>query len=366
MPLSFNAVQIDVRELPPVLQPLCLRIGDTFRIYPRIYLNEDGLLLYESEAEVAQVDQRTSRGANIIQEHNKSLKDLEVSTKVIGSGAGGNVVLAELEGTDVICKHVDVNHGLKQTSVQTELRIHLLLADNPHPNICWATHMRFDPTGIVTMVMPRLDITIRDMCNHSESRLDLRGVLLIFFSLLSALNYIHDKLKIVHRDVNPKNAMLLCNESCNDKKVQLIDFGSAKLYSDLPQTSQLGDSKLQDPYSLFCAPDTDQNQFGTFEDNKELDDISGLLSILVLIYSYEGTGTMSTPDDVCRYIDIFLTSICRDYKDVNCKIPTTAQLYERTKQFVNEDAKRMDYTGWTTYMQACLAAKEARKSSSQR
>lgn len=358
MRLSLKPVKIDVDNLPDVLQPEPFRICRTFRIWPGIDLGKDGLVFNESEAETAGVDHRTCSGARDIQLRNASLKDLLSSNEVIGWGAGGNVVSATLASEGVICKLLNVTDANKQKSAQNELRMHLLIASAPvHPNICAATHMRYDSSGIVTIVMQRLHISIKDMRKHAESSLDLRGVLLIFSSLVDALNYMHYTLKIVHRDVTPSNVFL----SYHENKVQLIDFGAAQLYSALPQSAQVDHVKSQHLY----APDTDGNLFGTFQNNKGLDDISGLLSILESIYSRQVARTMSTPGNMCTHIDAFLASICDDYKDANCQIPTSAALYEKTMQFVNKDITRIDYPGWTSYLQACLHAK-ACKSSGQR
>lgn len=362
MRLSLKAVKIDVCKLPPVLEPDSLPIGRTFPIWPGVDVGEDGVEVDESKAEKAGVDHRTRHGAHQIQLRNPSLKNLSPSDKLIGWGSGGNVVSAKLESKDVVCKRLNVKDAKKQTPAQNELRMHLLVASDPvHPHICAATHMRYDSSGIVTIVMRRLDISIKDMCEHCESRLDLRGVLLIVLSLVDALHYMHDTLEIVHRDVTPSNVFL----SYDENKVQLIDFGSAQLYSVLPQSAQLVHGKSLDPYSLpLYAPDTDKNKFGTFQ-NKRLDDISGLLSILELIYSCKVASTMPTLDDKCANIHTFLVSISAAYKDTECEIPTSAALYAKTGQFVNEDITRIDYPGWTSYLQACLRAK-ACKSSSQR
>ena len=53
----------------------------------------------------------------------------------------------------------------------------------------------------------------------------------VIYQILSAIRYCH-KMRIIHRDIKPENIMIIRREANGFLQVKLIDFGTAKFFSE--------------------------------------------------------------------------------------------------------------------------------------
>lgn len=84
----------------------------------------------------------------------------------------------------------------------------------------------FEENNTAYIVMEFLEgITLGDYIKQCGGSLDLDTSLEIIKNVLNALKSVH-KLKVIHRDINPKNIMITINN-----KIVLYDFGAARLSS---------------------------------------------------------------------------------------------------------------------------------------
>jgi serine/threonine protein kinase len=72
-----------------------------------------------------------------------------------------------------------------------------------------------------------------------ENRLSLRARLLLFRKVCEAVQYAHQNL-VVHRDLKPDNILVVA-----DGTPRLLDFGTAKLLTPLPSSSEFTQRGLQ-------------------------------------------------------------------------------------------------------------------------
>jgi tetratricopeptide (TPR) repeat protein len=153
--------------------------------------------------------------------------------RLLGRGGMGTVYLAHrADGQfhqQVAIKLIDV--PLAADLFRKQFRMERqILAGLSHPFIGRLLDGGVSANGELYLVMEYIDgISLFNYCR--EHRLSLRGRLLLFKKICSAVQYAHQNL-VIHRDLKPDNILVL-----QDETPRLLDFGTAKLLSPLPEDS---------------------------------------------------------------------------------------------------------------------------------
>lgn len=157
----------------------------------------------------------------------------------LGRGLTGTVYkakgLVKSKHTQVAIKVVDLTPDEdKSYRLQEEIRIMKKCA---HINIARYIES-FDDHGKTFIAMELCDTSLY---KYLMERTVLSQVEAAYFihQLLSALDYLHSKLKIVHRDIKLGNVLLQYNSGTGLPIVKLCDFGLAASLGDHPDNEQL-------------------------------------------------------------------------------------------------------------------------------
>ena len=374
--LSLGGVTIDCSVEPPrnVLANRPHVHGRKFRITDDIHVGTNGLELDQEAATRSEIPARTLQTVRRIQRHSAgSILSVDKQSGPSSSGQFANVLSASLVRptgikVKVCCKALTTICPDKQTDIAKELKT-LLYIGFEHPNICSAIDMMFDGDRVLVVFLS-LDITIHDMCENLEGTLDARARFRVIFLLLNALRYLHNTLKLLHRDVTGKNVMVL-----KDGGVKLIDMGSAQNVpaQNVPDVVPLSPSTtlshVPPPLPHFRWEDvrnldTDGGPFLTFQD-KMLDDVCGALLALEQISDFDIDATQPRAELDLTFTSThdFLKKLCVFYLHKDSTIPGSEDLYQIMREKVQEDPARIYYKGWSSDIQACLRAKASRSSS---
>ncbi len=90
----------------------------------------------------------------------------------------------------------------------------------------------FKENGTAYMVMEFLEgCTLKDYIEQNGGRIDYAMAIQVIFTMMETLEEVHTA-GLVHRDISPDNIFV-----CNDSSVRLIDFGAAKISSNLDNHS---------------------------------------------------------------------------------------------------------------------------------
>jgi len=90
----------------------------------------------------------------------------------------------------------------------------------------------FKENGTAYMVMELLEgITLKEYLREHGGKIDEDMAVQVMFSLMNTLENIHEK-GIVHRDISPDNVFI-----CKDHTIKLIDFGAARISTNIDQKS---------------------------------------------------------------------------------------------------------------------------------
>ena len=372
--LSLRKVTINCSVEPPpnVLADTPRVCGDTFHITNGIHVGTNGLVLDQTAATRSGVPAQILHTVRRIQRQSAgSILSVDQQSGPSGSGRFANVLSASLKRptgitVKVCCKVLTTLCPNKQNDIAKELNT-LLYIGFGHPNIYSAIDMQFDGDRVL-VVFPSLDITIHDMCENLEGTLDARARFRVIFLLLNALRYLHNTLKLLHRDVTGKNVMVWDNGG-----VMLIDMGSAQNVPDVvPLSPSTTPSHVPPPLPDFCwadlfKSDTDRSPFLTFRTDKKFDDVCGALLVLEKMsdFAVDATQPPAQLDLTFTSTHDFLEKLCVFYLHKDSTIPDSEELYQTMRVKVQEDPTRIYYPGWSSDIRKCLSAK-ACKSSIQR
>ena len=140
--------------------------------------------------------------------------------KLIGEGAYGEVwqVRNKILGKDFAMKIIEISPYCKIKEIKNEINI-LKILD---------FHLSDDKIYIIT-----------DFCSEGELYKEIKKrtkfseaeTAFVIHQLLSAIRYCH-KMRVIHRDIKPENIMLMGKEKNGCLIVKLIDFGTAKIFSE--------------------------------------------------------------------------------------------------------------------------------------
>jgi serine/threonine protein kinase len=371
--LRVSRITIDCPERPQsnVLARPLVHNGK-FHIGGGVYVDEWGIEVDQQVATHSVLDPRILHTVDHIREQSAdSILSIDKGSGPIGSGEFANVVsgsLVKRTGITVkVCgKLLTTICPKKQIRIAEELST-LLYIGFGHPNICSLIHMQLDADCVV-VIFRSLDITIEDMCNNLEGTLDARARFRVMFFLFNALRYLHNTLYLVHRDVHAGNVML----AMEGEVVQLIDFGSAKsIEPDAPLFSSTAPSFVLPPPPAFrwedvTNLDTDGSLCSTFVPNyKEADDVCGALQLSQQMSNrvVDATQPPAQLDLTFTSVDAFLNDVCVFYLHTDGAIPGSEELYQTMCRIVEEDPARIEYSGWSSDIKACLCAKACKSSS---
>ncbi|KAK3727806.1 hypothetical protein QZH41_008227, partial [Actinostola sp. cb2023] len=149
-------------------------------------------------------------------------------SKIIGRGACGEVHLCFAKGT---CQRFAVKViNKKQFSVNTpstkeEVDI---LKSLSHPTIICIVDVFETPDSLYIVLELVEGGELFDRVKK-EKRLEEPSVKLLFYQMLTAVKYLHDK-NVTHRDLKPENVLLASDKS--DTLIKITDFGLSKMVGE--------------------------------------------------------------------------------------------------------------------------------------
>jgi eukaryotic-like serine/threonine-protein kinase len=171
--------------------------------------------------------------------------------RLLGRGGMGAVYLAHrVDGEfqqQVAIKLIDfpLATNLFRESFRMERQI---LAGLVHPYIARLLDGGVSSDGELYLAMEYVDgISIVRFCK--ENRLSLRARLLLFGKVCEAVHYAHQNL-VIHRDLKPDNILVVA-----DGTPRLLDFGTAKLLTPLPSSSEFTQRGLQSFTPQYASPE---------------------------------------------------------------------------------------------------------------
>jgi calcium-dependent protein kinase len=149
--------------------------------------------------------------------------------KKLGEGAYGEVwkVRHKVLGKEFAMKIIEKSPYCVSKEINNEINI---LKKLDHPNILKILefHSTEDKFYIITDFCPEGELynEISNKKEFSESE-----AAFIIYQILSAIRYCH-KMRVIHRDIKPENIMIMGRESNGGLIVKLIDFGTARIFSE--------------------------------------------------------------------------------------------------------------------------------------
>ena len=263
----------------------------------------------------------------IISELNENPETIYQKVKKLGEGSFGEVwqVRHKILGKDFAMKIIEKSPYSNTNQIINEIKI---LKQLDHPNILKILefHLTNDKFYIIT-----------DYCKDGElfneidkkTRFTEEETSFIIYQILSAVRYCH-KMRILHRDIKPENIMIMGRESNGLLHVKLIDFGTAKIFSEGNKQKALVGS------SYYIAPEVIKGKY---------DEECDLWSVGVIMYiMLTGTPPFNGDDDdsilkavaVGRYdttIDTY-QSLSKNAKDLITKLLT----YNPSERITAKDA----------------------------
>lgn len=169
---------------------------------------------------------------------------------VVGGGAMGLVYKAKhtLMKRTVALKMLHPNMVVDEATVKRFQKEAEALSCLNHPNILTVFDFGVSKTGQPYLVTDYLEgQTVAELLEQNE-RADWMRTLRIFTQVCSALAHAH-KHGVIHRDIKPSNIMLVSFEEQPDF-VKILDFGIAKVVSDVPE----GSNSLTRTGEVFGSP----------------------------------------------------------------------------------------------------------------
>lgn len=177
-----------------------------------------------------------------------------VAERAVGTGSFGVVYQAKcLEtGETVAIKKVLQDKRYKNRELQI---MHML----DHPNVVALKHCFYSNTEkeemYLNLVLEYVPETVYGVCKQyiqAQQRMPLIYVKLYSYQICRSLAYIHNSLRVCHRDIKPQN--LLVNP--HNQQLKLCDFGSAKmLVRGEPNISYICSRYYRAPELIFGAVD---------------------------------------------------------------------------------------------------------------
>jgi len=216
----------------------------------------------------------------IVSDTHQNPERIYEKVKLLGEGSFGEVWLVKhnILGKEFAMKIIDKTPYSNTSQIINEINI---LKTLDHPNILKVLefHLTADKFYIIT-----------DYCKEGElfheidkrTKFSERETSFILYQILQAVRYIH-KMRVVHRDIKPENIMIMGREPNGLLHVKLIDFGTAKLFSEGNKHKALVGS------SYYIAPEVIRGKY---------DESCDLWSVGVIMYiMLTGTPPFNGDDD---------------------------------------------------------------------
>ena len=224
----------------------------------------------------------------IISETNQNLENTYQKIRKLGEGGFGEVWLVKHKvlGTEFALKIIEKGPYSNSQQIENEVNI---LKRLDHPFILKVVDFTSTKNKyyIVTDYCPEGELfnLIQEKDNFSE-----RETSFILYQVLLAIRYCH-KMRVVHRDIKPENILIVGKEPTGLHRVKLIDFGTAKVFSESKNKALVGSS-------YYIAPEVIRGKY---------DEACDLWSIGVIMYiMLVGTPPFNgdDDDDILRAVSI--------------------------------------------------------------
>ena len=184
--------------------------------------------------------------------------------KKLGNGCFGEVwlVKSKVNGKEYAMKKLDLSkRGGEEEKKKTKREIEILKTVH-HPNIVkfYTSFEKDRMTYIVIEYVPgkTLEQAIEESKKKNE-HIPEKILWKIMIELLSGLTYLHDEVKIIHRDIKPDNILIT-----DDNHVKITDFGISAINKDDVNDTVRFHNSAMGPI-LFMAPEIGGEEPYTFK-----------------------------------------------------------------------------------------------------
>lgn len=170
----------------------------------------------------------------------------------IGEGSFGKVFMAtDKLGQKYAIKCIKKKNILKGQLVSNEIKIGIKMN---HPNVLGIKEI-FEENKNIFLVMDYCEggDLLDYIMQNPQSKLDEKNAINVIIQILDALNYLHNEVKICHRDLKLENC-LVRNNGQNQPFIKLIDFGTADyIHNGKKMSGKIGTLKYMAP-EIFINP----------------------------------------------------------------------------------------------------------------
>ena len=169
----------------------------------------------------------------------------------LGSGGAGQVYLAKHMLLDKLAavKLLNATLTANDTSVKRFQQEAMATSKLKHQNIVEVHDCGIADDGRCFLIMEYVDGESLAEARGPTGKFDPEWILPVVIQICAGLNHAH-KRGIIHRDIKPKNIMLLDDEF-GKAQVKIVDFGLAKL---LPDSSMSDEQRLTRTGEVFGSP----------------------------------------------------------------------------------------------------------------
>ena len=183
--------------------------------------------------------------------HEKIKKSYSLNSK-IGEGSFGKVFEAtDKLGKKYAIKCINKKKIIKGQLLYNEIKMGIKMK---HPNIVGIKEI-YEEMNKIFLVMEYCEggDLFNYIVNSPQGKLDEKNTINIIIQILDALNYLHNEVKICHRDLKLENC-LVRNNGQNQPFIKLIDFGTADyIHNGKKMSGKIGTLKYMAP-EIFIKP----------------------------------------------------------------------------------------------------------------